>query len=360
VRIAISTGGGDAPGLNAVIRAAVLAALRRGWEIFGIRRGFGGLLGDETELVSLSRRDVRGITHLGGTILGTTNRGNPFRWPVKQADGAMKEVDRSDELIERFRRHGLDALIMVGGDGSLRIGYDLWCKGLPIVGVPKTIDNDVGGTVITFGYDTAVTTATEAIDKLHSTAESHDRVMVVEVMGRHAGWIALNSGLAGSADVILIPEIPYDIEKVCDKVREREAQGRHYTIIVAAEGAAPKDGTVTVKERAGVGTVERLGGVGERVAAEVARLTGKETRSLVLGHLQRGGTPTTFDRLLGLRFGAAAIRAIAAGRYGQMVASDPPSIGLVPLAEALSEPKRVPADSDSVQTARELGVCLGD
>ena len=360
MRIAISTGGGDAPGLNAVIRAAVLAALRRGWEVHGIRRGFGGLLGDEPELVPLGRRDVRGITHLGGTILGTTNRGNPFRWPARQADGTSVEVDRSDELIARFREHGLDALIMVGGDGSLRIGYDLWRKGLPIIGVPKTIDNDVGGTVITFGYDTAVTTATDAIDKVHSTAESHDRVMVVEVMGRHAGWIALNSGLAGSAHVILIPEIPYDITKVCDKVQEREAQGRHYTIMVVAEGAVPREGAVTLKEAAGVGTVDRLGGVGERVAAAVARLTGKETRSLTLGHLQRGGSPTTFDRLLGLRFGAGAVRAIADGRFGEMIASDPPRIATVPLAEALSEPKRVPLDSDTVQTARELGVCLGD
>jgi 6-phosphofructokinase 1 len=360
LRIAISTGGGDAPGLNAVIRAAVLASLRRGWEIFGIRRGFGGLLGQELDLVPLGRRDVRGITHLGGTILGTTNRGNPFRWPVQRPDGTWTEVDRSDELIGRFREHGLDALIMVGGDGSLRIGYDLWRKGLPIVGVPKTIDNDVGGTVITFGYDTAVTTATEAIDKVHSTAESHDRVMVVEVMGRHAGWIALNSGLAGSADVILIPEIPYDIAKVCDKVRERETQGRHYTIIVVAEGAVPRDGSVTLKEKAGVGIPERLGGVGERVAEEVGRRTGKETRSLTLGHLQRGGSPTTFDRLLGLRFGAAAVRAIADGRFGEMISSDPPQISTVPLKQALSEPRRVPLDSDTVQTAREMGVCLGD
>jgi len=360
MRIAISTGGGDAPGLNAVIRAVVLAALRRGWEVVGIRRGFGGLLGEELDLVPLGRRDVRGITHLGGTILGTTNRGNPFRWPTQQPDGTWIEVDRSDELIARFREHGLGALIMVGGDGSLRIGHDLWRKGLPMVGVPKTIDNDVGGTVITFGYDTAVTTATEAIDKLHSTAESHDRVMVVEVMGRNAGWIALNSGLAGSADVILIPEIPYDIEKVCDKVREREAQGRHYTIVVVAEGAVPRDGAVTLKEKAGLGTVDRLGGVGEQVAAEVERRTGKETRSLTLGHLQRGGSPTTFDRLLALRFGAAAVRAIAEGGYGRMVASDPPGISTVPIAEALSRAKRVPLDSDTVLTARELGVCLGD
>jgi ATP-dependent phosphofructokinase / diphosphate-dependent phosphofructokinase len=359
VRIAISTGGGDAPGLNAVIRAVVLGGLYRGFEVFGIERGFTGLL-EDGHVKPLGRREVRGITHLGGTILGTTNRGNPFRWALRQDDGSVKEVDRSDELIAKFRAQGFDVLVMVGGDGSLRIAYDLYRKGLPVVGVPKTIDNDVGGTVITFGYDTAVTTATEALDKVHSTAESHERVMVVEVMGRYAGWIALNSGLAGGADVILIPEIPYDIGVVCRKIREREAAGRHFAIVVAAEGAAPKGGHRTVREGAGAGTVERLGGVGEHVAMEIADVTGKETRSLVLGHLQRGGSPTTFDRLTALRFGAAAVRAVGDGRFGQMVALDPPDIKLVPLAEALVQPKRVPLDSDTVQTARELGICLGD
>jgi 6-phosphofructokinase 1 len=359
VKIAISTGGGDAPGLNAVIRAAALTALHRGFDVYGIQRGFGGVL-DEGYVLRLGRNEVRGITHLGGTILGTTNRGNPFRWAAPQPDGTVKEVDRSDELIARFRAMGFDALIMVGGDGSLRIAYDLFRKGFPVVGVPKTIDNDVSGTVITFGFDTAVTTATEAIDKVHSTAESHERVMVVEVMGRYAGWIALNSGLAGSADVILIPEIPYDIRAVCDKIREREEEGRHFSIVVVAEGAVPKGGGFTVKEGAGAGTVERLGGVGERVAAEITALTGKESRSLVLGHLQRGGSPTTFDRLTALRFGAAAVRAVADGHFGHMVALDPPSITLVPLADALAKPKRVPLDSDSVRTARELGTCLGD
>ena len=359
MRVAISTGGGDAPGLNAVIRAAVLSALHRRFEVFGIRRGFGGLL-DEGQIVPMGREEVRGITHLGGTILGTTNRGNPFKWPVRKPDGTWGEVDRSDELIGRFRELKLDALIMVGGDGSLRIGYDLWRKGFPIVGVPKTIDNDVGGTVITFGYDTAVTTATDAIDKVHSTAESHERVMVVEVMGRYAGWIALNAGLAGSADVILLPEIPYDIDRVAEKIRQREAEGRHFSIVVVAEGAVPKGGGVVVKEGAKAGTLERLGGVGEVVARQIADVTGKETRSLVLGHLQRGGSPTTFDRLLGLRFGAAAVRAVAEGRFGHMVASVPPDIKFVPLEEALAKPRPVPLDNDTIQTARELGVCLGD
>jgi 6-phosphofructokinase 1 len=358
MRIAISTGGGDAPGLNAVIRAVVLAALGRGWEVVGIQRGFGGLLG-EGQVVPLGRDSVRGITHLGGTILGTTNRGNPFKWPVEQPDGSTVEQDRSDELLEKFHGLGLEALIMVGGDGSLHIARDLGEKGLPVVGVPKTIDNDVGATVVTFGFDTAVNTATDAIDKVHPTAESHQRVMVVEVMGRHAGWIALHSGLAGTADVILIPEIPYDIEKVCAKILAREAMGRGFSIVVVAEGAKPKGGGATYREGHGGGAA-RLGGVGERVADDIAERTGKETRTVTLGHLQRGGTPTTFDRLLALRFGAAAVRAIADGRFGSMVALDPPELKLVPLQDALRAPRGVPFDSDVVQTARDLGVSLGD
>jgi 6-phosphofructokinase 1 len=359
VRIAISTGGGDAPGLNAVIRGAVLSALNRGWEVFGIQRGFGGLLG-EAQVVPVTRDSVRGITHLGGTILGTTNRGNPFEWSVKQADGSITAIDRSDELMGTVRALGLDALIVVGGDGTLRIGQRLWQKGLPLVGVPKTIDNDVRGTVITFGFDTAVNTATDAIDKLHSTAESHQRVFVVEVMGRHAGWIALNSGLAGTADVILIPEIPYDIARVCDKIRAREAQGRRFSIVVVAEGAKPKGGAEVVREAAIPGRAARLGGVGETVAAQIEQVTGKETRNVVLGHLQRGGSPTTFDRLLALRFGAAAVRAVEAKQFGQMVALDPPNIHTVPLEEALSGWSGVPLDHDSVTTAREIGISFGD
>jgi phosphofructokinase-like protein len=360
MRLALSTGGGDAPGLNAVIRGAVLAALGRGWAVYGIRKGFGGLLGSDG-VMPLDADSVRGITHLGGTILGTTNRGDPFRWPVTQPDGSVVEVDRSGELLAAFHAHGFDALITVGGDGSLRIARDLFAKGLPVVGVPKTIDNDVAGTVMTFGFDTAVATATDALDKLHSTAESHDRVMVVEVMGRNAGWIALNSGISGSADCILIPEIPYDIERVCDKIRSREARGRHFSVVVVAEGARPVGGQVTVKATAlKGGAMERLGGIAELLAAQIGELTGKETRSLSLGHLLRGGTPTTFDRLLSLRFGAAAVRCVAAGEFGRMVALAPPQIRSVPLAEALGEPKLVPLDSDTVQTARDIGICLGD
>jgi len=247
VRIAISTGGGDAPGLNAVIRAVVLSAYRRGWRSYGIQRGYEGLL-SFNGVVPLGPAAVRGITHLGGTILGTTNRGNPFRYVTKDADGREYETDRSDDLVGAFQASGFDALVSIGGDGSLQISHQLWRKGLPVVCVPKTIDNDVCGTQRTFGFDTAVSTATEALDRLHSTAESHERVMVVEVMGRYAGWIALYSGLSGSADVILIPEIPFDMEKVCDKIRSREAAGRHFSIVVVAEGARPKDGAVELVE----------------------------------------------------------------------------------------------------------------
>ena len=359
MKIAISTGGGDAPGLNAVIRAVVLSSMQRGWTVYGIQRGFGGLLGD-AQIVPVTRETVRGITHLGGTILGTTNRGNPFAWPLKRPDGTIGEVDRSDEVVDGFRRLGLNALIVVGGDGSLRIAQRLCEKGLPIVGVPKTIDNDVRGTVVTFGFDTAVNTATDAIDKLHSTAESHQRVFVVEVMGRHAGWIALNSGLSGTADAILIPEIPFDIGKVCDKVLEREMTGQHFSIVVTAEGARPLGGDEVFQEGKQAGAVARLGGIGEMVAQAIAVRTGKETRSVVLGHLQRGGTPTTFDRLLALRFGAAAVRAVEAKQFGQMVALDPPAIITVPFAVALEGSTGVPLDHDSVLTARDLGICLGD
>lgn len=355
MKIAISTGGGDAPGLNAVIRGAVLAAVHRGWQCVGIRRGFGGLLGMD-ELVSLGPQEVRGITHLGGTILGTTNRGDPFRWREPGPEGTVSERDRSDELVAAFRAHSIDVLVAIGGDGTLGIARRLMAKGIPVIGVPKTIDNDVGGTVATFGFDTAVSTATEAIDKLHSTAESHERVMVVEVMGRQAGFIALNSGLAGSADVILIPEIPFDLKLVCDKIRSRESEGRHFSVVVVAEGAVPKGGSETYldSER------RRLGGIAEQVARAIEQLTGKETRSLVLGHLQRGGSPTTFDRLLGLRFGAAAVRFVAERRFGTMVALQPPAITAVPIEEALAVSKRVSLDSDSVLTARDLGISFGD
>lgn len=358
-RIAINTGGGDAPGLNAVIRAATLAAIERGWEVYGIRHGYRGLL-DTTQLLPLTRASVRGITHLGGTILGTANKGNPFEYPLKTTDGKTKIIDVSDQVVENFREKHLDALICIGGDGSLRIAQKFIEKGIPIIGVPKTIDNDLSGTAITFGFDTAVTTATDAIDKLHSTAEAHERVMVVEVMGRYAGWIALESGLSGTADVILIPEIPYDIHKVCEKIMRREVAGRHFSIVVVAEGAKPVGGGLMTRGPKEAGREVVLGGAGQYVAEQISELTGKETRSLVLGHLQRGGSPTTFDRLLGLRFGAAAVRALGDGQVNVMVALDPPLVKTIPLAKAIETMKSVPLDSDTVLTARALDVCLGD
>jgi ATP-dependent phosphofructokinase / diphosphate-dependent phosphofructokinase len=358
-RVAISTGGGDAPGLNAVIRAAVLSALNRGWEVWGIRKGYGGLLGED-ETIELTRETVRGITHLGGTILGTTNRGNPFKWPVKGADGKTTTVDRSDELIEAFKARGFDAMIAIGGDGSLHIANELAKKGLPVVGVPKTIDNDLAATQVTFGFHTAVQTASEALDKLHSTAESHERVMVVELMGRNTGWIALFAGVSATADVILIPEIPFRIEPVCDKIRAREAEGRPFSIVVVAEGARPADGEAAFVEEAGPGAAPRYGGIAERVAREIAACTGKETRSLVLGHLQRGGSPIAYDRLISLRFGAAAVRCVAEGAFGTMVALDPPDVRAVPLQSAIDQIKKVPLDSDVMVTARDLGISFGD
>lgn len=359
MRIALSTGGGDAPGLNAVIHAAVLSALDRGWEVLGIKRGYFGLLGED-DVVTLNADSVRGIAHLGGTILRTTTRGNPFAWPIPQPDGSVIEADRSSELIENARQLGIDAIVAIGGDGSLHLAHRLHEKGLHIVGVPKTIDNDVSGTISTFGFDTAVTTALEAIDRLHTTAESHDRVMVMEVMGRHAGFIALHAGFAGTADVILIPEIPYDIERVCEKIRNRDRAGRHFSIVVAAEGAFPQGGTPYVRERSESGGEGRLGGIGEIVASAIEARTGKETRSLVLGHLQRGGQPTGYDRVLATRFGGAAVVAVANGKWGHMVALQSPHIVTIPIVEALARPKRVELDHDVVQTARATGISFGD
>jgi phosphofructokinase-like protein len=361
-RIAINTGGGDAPGLNAVIRATVISAVNRGWEVFGIREGYNGLMrpGDYPEggLFPLTRATVRGITHLGGTILGTTNKGNPAKYPTKGKDGKWYEKDRTDELVASFKKNKIDALVAIGGDGSLGIANILAKKGLRVVGVPKTIDNDLDKTVATFGFDTAVGFATECLDRLHSTAEAHRRVMVVEVMGRYAGWIALNSGISGTADVILIPEIPYDIKKVATAIKALQERNKHFAIVMVAEGAKPKGGEVSVVSKE-LGRAEKLGGAGERVARALELLTGKECRTVVLGHLLRGGSPTTFDRLLSLRFGAAAIRALGEGKSGVMVALDPPTVRYVPLAQATSRMKTVPLDCDSILTACDLGICFG-
>jgi len=357
MRIALSTGGGDAPGLNAAIRAAVLSAVGRGWEAFGVKRGFAGLLGED-DVVPLDRKAVGGIAHLGGTILGTS-RANPFCWPRRLTD-TVEPIDRSDELIENFNRRGFDALVSIGGDGSLAVAQRLFEKGMNVVSVPKTIDNDVGCTITTFGFDTAVNTALEAIDKLHTTAESHDRVMVLEVMGRHAGFIALHAGVAGSADVILIPEIPYDVEKVCEKVMARDRAGRKFSIVVVAEGAVPAAGHADWDESVQRRDAAQVGGIAECLAREIQRRTRKECRSLVLGHLQRGGSPTGYDRLLATRFGSAAVRAIADGKWGHMIALQSPHLVTVPVELVLQQPKRVDPAHDIVGTARTMGVSFGD
>ena len=362
-KIAITTGGGDAPGLNAVIRAIVVSATNRGWQCVGIRDGYNGLIEADQYpqggIVSLERESVRGITHLGGTILGTTNRGDPFRYPTRADNGDLEEIDRSDEVMAAVDAHNIDAVVAIGGDGSMCMPLGFCKNGLRLVGVPKTIDNDLSGTVRTFGFHSAVSFATSCLDRLHSTAEAHRRVMVVEVMGRYAGWIALHAGVAGTADAILIPEIPYDIRKVAEKVNERNRSGRLFSIVIVAEGAHPAGGD-RISRSGSFGATEKLGGIGHRVAAELQELTGQEARTVVLGHLLRGGSPTAFDRLISLRFGAAAVRALDEGQTDIMVALDPPVVRYVPLKEATSRMKCVPLNSDTVITARDLGIAFGD
>ncbi len=357
-RLGILTGGGDCAGLNAVIRAAVRTADSLGWESVGIQESFGGLLNIKRSRV-LRPVDVRGILHTGGTILGTTNHGDPFNFPKRTSKGT-EYADRSGEVVRNFKKLGLEGLVIIGGDGTLKIGLRFQRLGIPVVGVPKTIDNDVAATQITFGFDTAVSIATEALDRLHTTAFSHRRVMVLEVMGRNVGWIALHAGIAGGADVILIPEIPFDIDKVCAKIRDRARRGRRFSIVVTSEGAVPKGGVQKFQAAAEAGREARLGGIGEIVSDRICDVTGAETRAIVLGHLQRGGRPTNFDRLLGTRFGSSAVRAAIEGKWGRMVALRPPSIQLVPLEKAVAHIKRVPKGSDVVRAARDLGISFGD
>jgi 6-phosphofructokinase 1 len=355
-RIGVLTGGGDAPGLNAVIRAVVKSATNSGIECVGLEDSFDGLIEPGRSRV-LTPRDVTGILRLGGTILGTTNRGDPFAYPIATSEGTR---DYSDRVVEMFHKMDLDALIVIGGDGTLAIAYRFCQRGIPVVGVPKTIDNDIVGTTNCFGFDTAVAFATDAIDRLHTTAEAHKRILVVEVMGRYAGWIALYAGVAGGADAILIPEIPFDIEIVADRLRERDRWGAKFSIVVVAEGACPKGGTVSLIERAHDGRVERLGGMGLRVSNALAHATGKETRSVVLGHLQRGGAPTSFDRVLATRFGGEAVELVRRGMYGVMVAFDPPDITCRRIDEVVGKIKTVPMDFDLLMTAKALGVTFGD
>ncbi len=358
-KIGILTGGGDCPGLNAVIRGVVKSAIiRHGWQVIGIEDGFDGLL-DLNKCRPLGLESVRGILPRGGTILGTTNRGNPFDYPVEQ-NGKVVHVDYSDKVVENVRQLGIEALIAVGGEGSLKIALELSRKGVQVVGVPKTIDNDLRETDFTFGYNTALETATDALDKLHTTAESHHRVMILEVMGRYAGWIALESGIAGGADVILIPEIPFDFEKVCASVMERSARGSHFSIIVAAEGAFPKGGgRVVIKTADERSTIERLGGIGQYVAQQIGQCLEMDVRVTVLGHLQRGGSPTTFDRALGSRFGTKAVQMVADGEFGRMACLRSRSILSVPIEDATRDLKLVDPDGEIVRAAEDLGIMLG-
>ena len=357
-RIGILTGGGDAPGLNAVIRAAVKTAIYEyDCEVLGIRNGYDGFV-DSNGVVPLTIDSVRGLLPRGGTILGAANRGNPYARKVIR-DGKEILIDVSDEIIKGIKRLELDALLVVGGDGTLRIAHELYKKGAPIIGVPKTIDNDIGGTELTFGFHTAVNTATEAIDKLHTTAEAHHRVMVLELMGRDAGFIALRAGVAGGADVILIPEIPFQFEAVLAEVRQRVEQGYLFSIIVVSEGAKPQGGEQVFARSGDEVYVPRLGGIGQRVGEYIEK-NGYESRVTVLGHLQRGGSPTPFDRWLATRFGAAAVRLAAQGKFDRMVALRAEKIVDVSLEEVVATIKRVNLNDDAILTARNMGVSFGD
>jgi 6-phosphofructokinase 1 len=355
--IGIVTGGGDAPGLNAVIRAAVKTAVGEfGLRVVGIEDSFEGLLG-EARGRELTAADVRGLLPRGGTILGTRNRGS---FVVRQKDGSTMIPDEVyQEAIDNLGRLGIDALVAVGGEGTLAIAYEFHHRGVPIAAVPKTIDNDLAATELTFGFMTALDIATEALDRLHTTAESHDRIMVLEVMGRHAGWIALHSGVSGGADVILIPEIPFSVGQVAKKISERETCGSQFSIIVAAEGAMEVEGDVMYLDSGDRQGAARLGGIGHHLAAELSERTGKEARCVVLGHLQRGGSPNAFDRMLATNFGAAAVRALARGKNGVMVSLQAANIRTVPLEEAVSQLKTVPPESQLVRTARDVGISFG-
>jgi len=358
-RIGLVTGGGDCPGLNAVIRAVVKTAINQyGMEVIGIKDGFSGLI--HSQFRPLELIDVSGILPRGGTILGTSNRDNPFKYPVVE-NGEKTYRDMSDHCINNLKTQGIEALVVIGGDGSLSIAKELYEKGVLTVGVPKTIDNDLSATDVTFGFDTALVTATEAIDKLHTTAESHHRVMVLEVMGRYAGWIALQSGLAGGADVILIPEIPFTMEKVAEKIRHRQTEGKKFSIVVVAEGAKPLGGEMVVqKVIADSADPIRLGGIGNQVGQQIEEITGVETRVTILGHVQRGGSPTPFDRILATRYGHAAAELVYNMDFGKMVCLKTPLIESVLLEEAVKEIRRVPPNGEIVQTAKAIGISFGD
>lgn len=357
-KIAILTGGGDCPGLNAVIRGVVKTAIRKyNWRVYGVPDGFEGLVTGNS-LLELTEFGIRGILPRGGTILGTTNRGNPFEYLVVEK-GQEVIRDMSDKVVENMNLFEIDALVVIGGDGTLSIADKLTEKGIRIVGVPKTIDNDLRSTDYTFGFNTAITTATEALDKLHTTAQSHHRVIVIEVMGRYAGWIALESGIAGGADVILIPEIPYDIERVCSKILRRNKLGSKFSIVVVAEGSRPKGGEMVFMEKDVRGKAPRLGGIGNVVGMEIGERTKMDVRVTVLGHLQRGGSPTAYDRILATRFGVSAVECLARGDYAHMVCLRTPHVKIVPIKTAIKDLKRVKPDGELVKTAEAIGVSFG-
>jgi len=355
-RIGVLTSGGDCPGLNAVLRGVVLAAEKLGWEVVGFRDGFEGLLPPGDHII-LDHKSTDGIMALGGTIIGTTNRGH-FAAKV----GAGDRATVSPEVIEKAKKVlgdvGVRALIIIGGDGSMTTALQLQEAGINCIGVPKTIDNDLEATAMTFGFDSAVAMVMDALDRLHTTATSHKRAIVVEVMGRHAGWIALHGGLAGGADIILIPEIPFDYDKIAAAIKERDAAGNLSSLVVVAEGAKPKDGQQVKRDMEG--GEFRLGGIGDLVAREIARRTGKETRSCVLGHLQRGGAPTTLDRILGTRFGVKAVQLANEGHFGSMVSYQNYQVRHVPIADAVNRLRLVPPNGEMVQTARDVEISFGD
>lgn len=359
-KIGVLTGGGDCPGLNAVLRAVVKTAVGKyDYEVFGFKDGYRGLV--MNDFVRLKRSNVSGIIEKGGTILGSSNRDNPFNFKVETGDGQSQYRDLSDQAIVNVKSNGLDCLIIVGGDGTLSSARDFAAKGLKVVGVPKTIDNDLQATDSTFGFMTAVNTATDALDKLHTTAESHHRIMILEVMGRYAGWIALYAGIAGGADVILIPEIPFNLHQVVHKIDHRKNAGKNFSIIVVAEGAKPEGGVMTVNK-----VVQdspdpvRLGGVGQQIATELEALTGMESRVTVLGHLQRGGRPSPYDRMLSTRYGVAAVDLVARGCFGHMVSLKGTEITSVEISKAVGGLKNVPVDGELVQTARSIGIEFGN
>ena len=359
-RIGLLTAGGDCPGLNAVIRAVTKAAVNDyNMEVIGIEDGYAGLI--EGRFHQLRWNDVSGILHTGGTILGTSNRDNPFKYPVHKPNGDLEFIDVFDRVAGNIKKLHIEAVIAVGGDGTMAITSQMMERGVNVVGVPKTIDNDLAATDITFDFDTALVTATEALDKLHTTAMSHHRVMIMETMGRYAGWIALYSGVAGGGDVILIPEIPFQLDSICHTVQERGSRGKRFSIIVAAEGAKPEGGQMVVQRIIKESTDQlRLGGIGQQLAGQIEDRTGIECRVTVLGHLQRGGSPSAFDRILGTRFGVKAVELAAAGQFGRMVALKGLNVESVPLQEAVGSLRLVSPDSEVIKAARSVGVSFGD